>query len=100
MRRPFLASGDNFKHSHVKGNARTNLSDRTFAEILPRGRIFKISRSILIVLVRVSNSDVVMPCIKNRPILNSLNNFSSSYGNTKVPLELQLRHTAECFLWL
>lgn len=46
------------------------------------------------VLVRVSNSDVVMPWVKNRPILNSLSNFSSSYGRTKLPLELQLRHIA------
>lgn len=84
MRRPFLANGDNFKHSRMKGNTRTNLSDTTFAEILLRGRVFKTSRSTFTVLVRVSNSDVVMPWVKKRPILNSLNNFFSSYRRTKV----------------
>lgn len=82
MGRPFLASGDNFKRSHVKGNTKTKLSDMTFAETLLRGKVFKTSRSILTVLIRVSNSDVVMPWVRYRPILNSLSNFSSSYGRT------------------
>lgn len=50
----FLASGDNFKHSHVKEHTGTNCSDVTFAEILLRGRVFKTSRNILTVLVRDS----------------------------------------------
>lgn len=54
MRRPFLANGDNFKLSHVKGNTGTNCSDMTSAEILLRGRAFKTSRNILRVLVRES----------------------------------------------
>lgn len=58
MRRHFLANADNFKYSHMKGNTKTNLLDMTFAEILLRGRDFRISRSILTVLVReFSSSD-------------------------------------------
>ena len=87
MRRPFLANCDDFKHSHVKVKTRTNLSDVTFTEILLRGRVFKNSRNILTVMVQsLQQSNVVMPWLKKRPILNTLNNFFSSYLGTKVTL--------------
>lgn len=54
MRRLFLVSCDNFKHSHVKVKTGTNLSDVTFTEFLLRGRQFKNSRNILTVLATES----------------------------------------------
>lgn len=70
----------------MKVKTRTNLSDVTFTEILLRGRFFKTSRNILTVMVQSLQQSDVMPWLKKRSFLNSLNNFFSSYQETKVTL--------------